>query len=104
MDDETDDFWALLAQHAQVIATIDNLQARSHPTIEDKQEITIRTLEEQSLRERLLDFKPTSNAGGQTKLLYFTLLLAKTETFLDDQAMARLMLSLDYILYGGPKA
>jgi hypothetical protein len=98
MDDETDDFWALLARHAEVIAKIDNLKGESHPTIEDKQEIEIRALEEQSLRERLLDFKPISNAGGQTKLLYFTLLLAKTETFLDDQAMARLMRSLDHIL------
>jgi hypothetical protein len=98
MDDETDDFWALLAQHAQAIANIENLQARSHPTTEEKQEIKIRALEEQSLRERLLDFKPISNAGGQTKLLYFTLLLAKTGTFLDDQAMERLMRSLDNIL------
>ncbi|CAN7696764.1 hypothetical protein [Neorhizobium tomejilense] len=98
MDDETDDFWVLLAHHAEVIAKLDNLQAKSYPTIKDKREIKIRALEEQSLRERLLDFKPSSNAGGQTKLLYFTLLLAKTETSLDDQAIARLLRSLDHIL------
>ncbi|PSH56577.1 hypothetical protein CU100_14435 [Phyllobacterium endophyticum] len=95
MDQE---LWAILDRHARLSTSIQALQTKVPSTHESRHILAIKILEEQILRKQLIDIRPSTNHGAQSKLIYLSLMLAKTRTSLSESSFARVMRSVERFL------
>ena len=98
MDEEFDGLWTLLDQHARLMTSIEALQLKAPTTSEVRRLLAIKIDEEQFIRELLVDVRPTTNLGAQSKLIYLSVMLAKTRTSMDETTIARVTRSIDLFL------
>lgn len=98
MDQEFDELWTLLERHARLMTSIEALQSKVPATGEVRRVLATKNLEEQFLRERLVDVRPMTTFGAQSKLIYLSVMLAKTRTFMDERTIARVTRSVDLFL------
>jgi hypothetical protein len=95
MDQE---LWAILDRHARLSASIQALQTKVPATSEARHILAIKFLEEQFLRKHLIDIRPSTNHGAQSKLIYLSLMLAETRTSMNESTVARVMRSVERFL------
>lgn len=67
-------------------------------TSEVQRVLAIKILQEQFLRKHLVDIRPTTNLGAQSKLIYLSVILAKTRTSMDERTISRVMRSVELFL------
>jgi hypothetical protein len=92
------ELWAILDRHARLSASIQALQTKVPATSEARHILAIKILEEQFLRKHLIDIRPSTNHGAQSKLIYLSLMLAKTRTSMNESTVARVMRSVERFL------
>ncbi|PSH55622.1 hypothetical protein CU103_30415 [Phyllobacterium sophorae] len=74
------------------------LQTKMPETGEVRRVLAIKILEEQFLRKHLIDVRPSTNLGAQSKLIYLSLMLAKTRTSMDEGTITQVMRSVELFL------
>jgi hypothetical protein len=98
MDDDVGELWTLLEQHARLMTSIEALQSKVPAAGEVRRVLAIKILEEQLLRKHLVDVRPNTNFEAQFKLIYLSVILAKTRTSMHERTIAQVMRSIDLFL------
>lgn len=92
------ELWTLLERHARLMTSMEALQTKMPETGEVRRVLAIKILEEQFLRKHLIDVRPSTNLGAQSKLIYLSLMLAKTRTSMDEGTITQVMKSVELFL------